>query len=228
MPSPLCRMQVSLARLNSTCPRWHGRGSGGRSWQCDGNVKQTIRTRTPNCNCVAVSISLPLSLPPSLSFSLPLSACAAKNAVVSLSQLPTRSPVAVASCRCRCRCPFAHCSLALLLLLALQLLPLLGRLRKPEVVNIHVKTQPAFNVLASAPCSQLPAARPRRMTLICNEKSINENAAKNTFVTVWESALWQRGKLLELTARTQYKDRKLGRITEGSRKVETRRRRKRN
>lgn len=95
----------------------------------------------------------------------------------------------------------AHCSLALLLLplLPLQLLPLLVRLRKPEVVNIHAKTQPAFNVLASAPYSPLsptpllplllPALGPAGCRSYVMKNQSMKMLGKNTFVTVWKSAL---------------------------------------
>lgn len=163
-----------------------GQAAGGRrSWLCDGNVKQTIRTRSaivtlsrsPSLSaCLSLSLSdiaLSLSIAPSPS----LSVCAAKNAVVSLSQLPQPAwqlqlqLALLPHCLClpRCFCAAAARS----------------TLRKPEVVNIHAKTQPAFNVLARATAcpDSAPAPAPlwpRRMSLICNEKSINENAGKNT------------------------------------------------
>lgn len=210
----LCALLLGSLKLNlSTLTRCGRQAAGGRrSWLCDGNVKQTIRTRSaivtlsrsPSLSaCLPLSLSdiaLSLSIAPSHS----LSVCAAKNAVVSLSQLPQPAwqlqlqLALLPRCLClpRCFCAAAARS----------------TLRKPEVVNIHAKTQPAFNVLARATAcpASYPAPAPlwpRRMSLICNEKSINENAGKNTHThvnTYSRNTVWQSAKMAEIK-RTLYR-----------------------
>lgn len=185
------------------------------------------------CRCLYLCLSLPLSL--FLSIPLPPSHPVHVLPKMQLFHCHNCQP----ALQLQLQLAIAHCSLALLLLLPLlQLLPLLGRQRKPEVVNIHAKTQPAFNVLASAPYSPLQSPSTNSLaapatalgpagcrSYVMKNQSM-KMLAKNTFVTVWKSAHWQRGKLVVSTARTQYKDRNLGAIAEGSGKIKGRRSRR--